>query len=153
MAGRTYLGTPAEAEAEASVGYELRFEHAYEHDGVTQFERVQLRPLAGVKMIRFADSPNAPTTAEVLALRSGLDATLVGTRGARGFNVWRAHLIGLLDPARRQAGVEFSTTAGISVDRRVLGGPFLGASLGYLPSTGVYGSLDVGAAWEVGTGL
>jgi hypothetical protein len=151
LAGRAYVGTPAEADAEASVGYELRFEHAYEQRGVAEFERLQLRPLAGVKMIRFADSPLTPTSAEALAVRSGLDATLVSTRDVRGFNVMRAHLVVLWDVARGQAGVEFSSTAGISVDRRVLGGPFIGASIGYLPSTGAFGSLDLGAAWEVGT--
>ncbi len=101
-------------------------------------------------MVRFADSPAVPTAETVSALRAGLDWVLLDSgKGIKGFNVWRAHLVTLWDTSRDGPGLEFETTAGIS-GKRALSGGFIGASVGYLPSTGGYGFLELGAAWEVG---
>jgi hypothetical protein len=129
FAGRAYFGAPpAQAEVEASVGYELRAFREVPDRGTTEYERAQLRPLLGIKAIRFADSAKQPTSAEVLALRFGADAQLLDTKGVRGFNVMRAHLVGLYDLERGHGGVEFASTAGISVDRHALGPQCLAGS-------------------------
>jgi hypothetical protein len=146
IVGRTF--TPAQSTLDASAGYELRT-HPDRLSERWGYARGQLRLVLGIKEMRFASSPLAPVTSDVTALRAGMDWTLFGP-STRGFNVWRAHLVGLWDPARAEAGAEFETTAGISVSPHVLGGGFLGCAIGYLPSSGAYGWLEVGAAWEVG---
>jgi hypothetical protein len=151
VAGRSFVGTPAEAELDASIGYELRGVETHPvAGGDATYDRWSLRPLVGFKAVRFADSPAVPTAETITAIRAGLDCVLLDSgTGIRGFNVWRAHLVGLWDPSRAGPGIEFETTAGIS-GKRVLAGGFVGASVGYLPSTGGYGFLELGAAWEVG---
>jgi hypothetical protein len=149
LSGRTFGVKPAEAEVDASVGYEFRFR--WLDAPQRQRERLQLRLLAGIKAVRFADSPDTPTTARATAIRAGLDWALDGEESIRGFNAWRAHVVGLWDVARRQPGFELETTAGV-VFPGALDGGFLGIDLGALPATGGFFVLEVGATWEVGAG-
>jgi hypothetical protein len=151
LAGRSFVGTPAESELDASLGYELRgVDTNRRPDGNPTYDRWALRPLVGAKVVRFADSPSVPTAETITALRAGLDWMLLDSGGGiRGFNVWRAHLVTLWDTSRAGPGIEFETAAGIS-GKRALAGGFIGVSLGYLPSTGGYGFLELGAEWEVG---
>jgi hypothetical protein len=151
ISGRTFGLYPAEAMLDASVGYQFQLFATSGDAAHPQYDRFQLRPLIGLKAIRFADSVDAPTTSRTTAVRAGFDWTLNGDgRAKKWSNVWRAHLVGLWDPAREQAGVEFETTAGFSLNPRRMDGGFIGVDAGYLPSTGGYGLLELGASWEIG---
>jgi hypothetical protein len=147
VVGRTFGVKPAEAELDVSAGYELRW---YWVDGRrTSHARVLVRPLVGIRAVRFADSVDTPTTARTTALRAGVDWMLHGNDDIRGFNAWRAHVVGLWDPARSRPGVEVETTAGITLPR-ALDGAFVGLDLGALPGAGALFVLEIGATWEVG---
>jgi hypothetical protein len=149
VAGRTFVGTPSEAELDASIGYNIRI-YAQEHFGTGALDRLELRPLVGLKEIRAADSVTLPTSVGATALRFGGDFLWQSSANLKGVGAFQLHLVGLWDFARQQAGVELEVRDIYPVSRRSLDGIFIGLGVGYLPSTRGYGQLEFGVAWELG---
>jgi hypothetical protein len=150
LVGRTFVGTPAEATFDASVGYNARF---YWRDGFGYFakNRLELRPLIGIKALRAADSTIAPTSVQATAVRFGVDLLVQSSVGVRGVGTLHVHAVGLYDVAREQAGFELEVRDVYPVIRPgSLDGFFLGIGIGYLPSTEGYGQAEIGWEWEMG---
>jgi hypothetical protein len=149
LAGRTFVGTPAEAEVDASVGYNFRF-YWQEDSEKRAFDRFELRPLVGIKAIRAADSVTVPTSTEVNAARFGGDLLFQSSASVKGAGAFELHLVGLWDVARAQTGVDFEIRDTYAIRAGTLDGIFLALGGGYLPSIGGYGQLELGVSWELG---
>jgi hypothetical protein len=149
VTGRAFTSHPAQNELDASVGYEMRWYVAEYGHGVS-YSRYQLRPFLGVRELRFAADPGAPTTELLVAPRAGADFALVSSEGLRGFDLARARIQLLWDPIARGPGFELEDVIGISTKQQSASGAFVGLTLGGMPSTGLMFQIELGGQWEVG---
>jgi hypothetical protein len=140
---RLWVGTPLEYKVDASFGYEFRLFH----QGGSEKDRFQIRPLLGVTVVQFANSPLAATVGQSGLARTGLDWVLLGDGHKQ--RAWRAHVVALWDFSAEAAGFDAETTWNVTVPRR-LAGFFIGAGGGFIPSAGGVFHFDFGGTFELG---
>ena len=151
-AGRVILSTPSpQPTADLRAGYQLAFYGDRYVPSLPQKDRVRafFRPFAGIRPMRFADSPTLASSMTVYPLEAGIDWSVIMRQRAGQNRVWRAFLVALYDTSLREGGLEVDSTWGIGLSERSLGGPFVGGRIGYLPRSGASGGLHIGIHYEL----